>query len=419
MSSIRIRPESRNLYFDFHWRGIRCREYTTLNDTPSNRRKMESVLKRIESEIALNTFDYARYFPRSALAARFAAEAVVAPTISSVVEPLNSSTAASTPVVADTPVFREFVTLWMREREIEWRHSYRMAVTSIMDSHLLPEFGDTPIRNIDRAALMRFRAKLGDRRIAKTANSEGRPLTNTTINRILGIVRQVLDEGAARHGFPNPALTIKRLKIKRTDILPFGMDEVRQLLDRIRPDYRPYLTVRIFTGLRSAEAHGLKWKHVDFARRELVIRETFANGRTEYTKTDGSQREVQMSQPVIEALRQIQPDVCDPEDYVFHTRTGRPIDNKNFNDRVWLPLLRHLGLKRRRPYQMRHTCATLWLAAGENPEWIARQLGHTTTEMLFRTYSRYVPNLTRNDGSAFDRLVSAAMNGGVRAEGNL
>jgi integrase len=55
---------------------------------------------------------------------------------------------------------------------------------------------------------------------------------------------------------------------------------------------------------------------------------------------------------------------------------------------------------------MRHTAATLWLAAGEAPEWIARQLGHTSTEMLFRVYSRYVPNLTRQDGSAMDRLLA-------------
>jgi integrase len=55
---------------------------------------------------------------------------------------------------------------------------------------------------------------------------------------------------------------------------------------------------------------------------------------------------------------------------------------------------------------MRHTAATLWLASGEAPEWIARQLGHTTTEMLFRVYSRFVPNLTRQDGSAIDRLLT-------------
>lgn len=68
-------------------------------------------------------------------------------------------------------------------------------------------------------------------------------------------------------------------------------------------------------------------------------------------------------------------------------------------------MLRYLGLRRRRPYQTRHTAATFWLAAGENPEWIARQLGHSTTEMLFKVYSWYVPNLTRQDGSAMERLL--------------
>jgi integrase len=79
---------------------------------------------------------------------------------------------------------------------------------------------------------------------------------------------------------------------------------------------------------------------------------------------------------------------------VFPTRAGGPIDPNNFNNRVWRPLLRYLGLMERRPYQTRHTAATLMLAAGENPEWIARVLGHANTEMLFKVYSRFVPNLT-------------------------
>ena len=46
------------------------------------------------------------------------------------------------------------------------------------------------------------------------------------------------------------------------------------------------------------------------------------------------------------------------------------------------------------------------------PEWIARQLGHTNTQMLFRVYSRYVPNLTRQDGSAMERLLATSFAGG-------
>ena len=62
---------------------------------------------------------------------------------------------------------------------------------------------------------------------------------------------------------------------------------------------------------------------------------------------------------------------------------------------------------------MRHTAATLWLASGEAPEWIARQLGHSSTEMLFRVYSRYVPNLTRQDGSAMERLLASRLSTGA------
>ncbi|MFP5483436.1 MAG: hypothetical protein ACLGGW_09195 [Gammaproteobacteria bacterium] len=53
------------------------------------------------------------------------------------------------------------------------------------------------------------------------------------------------------------------------------------------------------------------------------------------------------------------------------------------------------------------------LAAGESPEWIAFQMGHSSTEMLFKVYSRYVPNLTRRDGSAFERMLAANLGPGV------
>jgi integrase len=152
---------------------------------------------------------------------------------------------------------------------------------------------------------------------------------------------------------------------------------------------------------------------VDFDLRIVRVRETFVLGEDEYTKTDGSQRDIQMSQPVFDALKSQFEATGKVSDYVFCNLAGAPIDNKNFSDRVWYPLLRHLDLEERRPYQMRHTAATLWLASGEAPEWIARQLGHTSTEMLFRVYSRYVPNLTRQDGSAMERLLASQLSQGA------
>ena len=83
--------------------------------------------------------------------------------------------------------------------------------------------------------------------------------------------------------------------------------------------------------------------------------------------------------------------------------------HRNVTKRIWYPTLEYLGLAKRKPYQTRHTAASLWLAAGENAEWIARQLGHANTQMLFKIYSRYVPNLTRKDGSLFDKVIKNSL----------
>ena len=147
---------------------------------------------------------------------------------------------------------------------------------------------------------------------------------------------------------------------------------------------------------------------MDFDRREIKVRSAIVDGIEGPTKTYGSNREIAMSQLVYDALQEQKRYTFGNSDYVFCNSQGKPLEHRNVNRRVWTPTLKLLGLKHRRAYQTRHTAATLWLAAGENPEWIARQMGHSSTEMLFRVYSRYVPDMTRQDGSAIDSLLLAS-----------
>ena len=382
-----IRNNNGLLFFDFRYQGHRCREYTKLADTAANRKTMQKVLDKIEAEITLGTFDYGRYFQGSKNAARF--------------QVTNGSNAQS----SSTPIYKVFVETWYEENLPLWRRSHAATIRSTLDKHIVPWFGNTEIGNTTKADVLQFRAEL-----AKLPGRGGNStLSPKTINRIVQILGQILEEAADRYEFNNPATKIKRLKQPRSDIHPFSLEQVRLLIASIRKDYKNYLTVRFFTGLRTGELNGLKWKYVDFERRQILVRETIVRGLNEYTKTDGSQREVDMCQPVYEALKAQKDSARDISEYVFCNAEGEPIDVDNFTNRVWYPLLRHLGLEKRRPYQTRHTAATLWLAAGENPEWVARQLGHVNTIMLFKVYSRFIPNLTRQDGSAFDRIITGAM----------
>ncbi|GAB3375158.1 site-specific integrase [Spongiibacter taiwanensis] len=361
---------------------------------------MEQVLKKIEAEIMLGQFDYLAYFPNSKTGQKLVQEEglrLQSPAQASVARvqqmPLQES--------MDCPNFQVFAEQWLIENEVRWRKATLELQQSILKRHLMPAFADKSVNSITKAEVLSFRSTL-----AKVPGHNDKMLSAKTINEIVGSLKAILDEAADRYGFTSPTERIKRLKVQKKDIQPFSLEEVRLILEKVREDYNPYMTVRFFTGMRSGELHGLKWRFVDFERRQILIREAFSKGRTEYTKTDGSQREIRMSELVYLALKKQEAATRKLSEYVFCNTRGLPLDNKNFTDRVWYPLLRFLALEPRRPYQTRHTAATLWLAAGESPEWIATQLGHTSTEMLFRVYSRYVPNLTRQDGSAFDRLLA-------------
>jgi integrase len=400
MGSVRTLASRGTLFLDFRYRGQRCREYTALTDSPANRKRLHKVMDKIEAEIASGIFDYQATFPGSDVPPELAAQGPAIATQE--VQTAQPVSVVPLPALGPVlPTFRDFTTTWLAEHQIEWRRSHVKVLVSTLQGHLLPAFGDRPVGSISKADVLAFRNEL-----ASKPGRTGEKLGNKRINNVLGVLRRAMADAAERYGFTSPCTNIRPLKVRKSDVQPFSLDQVQFILATVRPDWRDYFTLRFLTGLRTGEAHGLKWKYVDFERRLILIRETFVLGEDEYTKTDSSQRDIQMSQPVYEALKRQQAATASLGEYVFCTREGTPLDNKNFSDRVWYPLLRHLGLALRRPYQMRHTAATLWLASGEAPEWVARQLGHASTQMLFQVYSRYVPNMTRQDGSAIDRLLA-------------
>jgi integrase len=355
---------------------------------------MEKMLGKIESEINTGTFEYARYFPNSPMITKFISQKVE----STVIE-VQQQLALADEIPA-TPLFKDFAEEWMLENEIGWKRSYRKTLRITLDKYLVPIFGEQKVSRITKGETLKFRSSL-----AKVENGKKVGLSPDRINHIMTPLRMILNEAADRYKFNTPYVGVKQLKVPRTDVDPFSLEEVNLFITNIRADFRNYYIVRFYTGMRTAEVDGLQWQYVDFEKGLIHIRETLVDGFIETTKTVESARDIIMSRPVFDALW-VQKELSKIDDtFVFCTRHGQQLDRRNVMNRVWYPALRRLGLKRRKPYQTRHTTATLWLASGENPEWIARQMGHSSTRMLFTVYSRYIPNLTRMDGSAFERLL--------------
>jgi integrase len=365
---------------------MRCREQTGLKDTPANRKRAQKILDRIAFEISYGIFNYAATFPKSKMLRKLGAVAQKA-----------------TQTEGQVPLFKDFAKTWFNESKVLWRPSTLASITFVLFNNIVPFFDELRVDEIKKEQIMAFRSLL----FTKKGRS-GDGLSADYINRHMQLIRTLMDEAAERYNFVSSYRGIKALKIPKSHVKPFTPDEINLLLQSCREDFKDYFLIRLFTGMRTGEIDGLKWKYVDFENRLILVRESFVRGEMTYTKNNSSQREIRMSQPVYDALIRMKAGTGEFQ-YVFVNRKGNPLDQCRVRDRIWYPLLKEAGLEKRNPYQTRHTAATLWLASGESPEWIANQMGHANTMMLFKVYSRYVPNLTRQDGSAADRMFANVM----------
>src|SRR5713101_9531943 len=383
-----IRSERGRLFLDFRWKGVRCREWTGRSDTPTDRAELKKLIRQIDGEIAAGTFDYAQRFPAGSR------RSVFAPPSSLDVE--------------RPPAFSEHARTWIENRRPWLAGGTQYDYERILEVHLIPHLAQCPVSEIRVDHIERLVGLLKQK-----PGTKAPLLSHRRINMTLQVLRLCLDR-AVQDGWlkTNPARAIAKLKEGRTDIEPFSLEEVKAFLAHL-PDERwqHYFSVAFFTGLRPSEQIGLRWAAIDWQATppHLSVRcGVTRRGGTSRPKTDSSYREVPMLPPVERALRAQRADSQLRSEWVFANERGGHLDITNLRERVWKPTLRRARLRERTLYQTRHTFATLSLASGEDIGWVAKVLGHSSTEMVIRHYHKFIPNLTRQDGSVMAALITRA-----------
>jgi integrase len=302
----------------------------------------------------------------------------------------------------NAPTFAVFSETWMVEGKGRWKPS---TVTQYRDAlkRLNAAFGEIQVSRITEAKVSPWIAGL---------QTEG--LSPRRINLLLVTLKSILKLARRRRLVREDALAeVRLLKEPKTDVDPLDPQEVAAFLETCPEWWTPYFTVAFFTGIRPNEVAALKWGDVDWPRGSFRVRAGVYRWVEGTPKTESSIRDVDMLLPVVEALKaqrkqqatrrlkagQGAPEVG--EDYVFTMPRGGRFNINAVRDAVWYPTLTTAKLRRRIMYQTRHSFASNALAAGENPAWVAAQLGHKGAEVLFDVYARFIPNRTRRDGSAF------------------
>ena len=172
------------------------------------------------------------------------------------------------------------------------------------------------------------------------------------------------------------------------------MSEVNMLEEEIKeydPRIRNLLQFAFYTGLRTSELFGLKWGDIDWRKETVRVQRAVVERKLKETKTKAGNRDVILLPTALDALQDQKQYSFVGGEFVFvRLRQRGPLIDYEHLERPWKYIIKRAKVRYRNPYQTRHTYASQLLSGGENPLFVAQQMGHKTTEMIMRHYGRWV-----------------------------
>lgn len=226
---------------------------------------------------------------------------------------------------------------------------------------------------LDDLPLERVRASLVEDFVAELA---GR--TPRRAEMALALLKRILRSAEARGQAVDPAVFHVRVaKPAEREPCFLTWEKADELRSWMPEHVSRIVPIGILTMLRRGELLGLRDSDIDFEQGAITIVSQVQDGQRAPTKTNASRRTVDLGPATLKLLREQQlARAPNTDGLLFATRTGRPYEAHNFMNRVFKPAARHAGIPELTFHDLRHTGASLMIAAGCHVKVIAEQMGH-------------------------------------------
>ncbi|MGO9057761.1 MAG: tyrosine-type recombinase/integrase [Candidatus Binataceae bacterium] len=235
----------------------------------------------------------------------------------------------------------------------------------------------------------------------------------------LALKRAVKWELAAR----NVAALTDGPKVERKPISPLSAEEAQRLLAVVHESRLAGVYELVFSlGLRRGECLGLAWPNVDLEARTLTITQSLqrVGGRLQLLplKTKQSARTIALPERTVAALRRQSvrqkeeqlrsgPEwQGNPDNLVFTSLAGTPLEPRNVSARHFKAMLAKAGIEPHRFNDARHTCATLLLDDGANIKQVQALLGHSRVATTLDVYVHHTPAARDDTAARMDQILS-------------
>ena len=312
-------------------------------------------------------------------------------------------------VANNTETLSDFVTQWFPGKQASIAATTSSGYRRLLDSHILPELGSLPMQSIAAPDIRRFLRSYSER----GALSMGEHLF---------VFLKMLFNAANSMGVINksPLKGVDRPRPTRKEMRALTPEEWGKTvasLESQSPDALAICTVLLTTGMRRSELAGLRWNDVDIDRQMLLVRRSYhvvrGVGIYKNPKTDRSTRNIALDDETTQLLRQQRNQAQNLAKLadrplsltapVFTPDGVRPYAPDSITH-MWQRARSKVGLDDVRLQDLRHTSATLMIAAGVNVGTVADRLGHSTPGFTLSVYRHAVPGEQQD---AAKRLAAA------------
>jgi integrase len=325
--------------------------------------------------------------------------------------------------------FAEYAEAWLHDTEARKRPSTVVRDRGDVERHLVPHLGRLYLADLDADAVAGLVAVLQSE--GKVVRKGGKVVGRTglaahSVTNVLGVLSRIMQRAVrAKLVAANPVAMLEASERPAPDALPFPVLDAADLaafMAAVRDDGRrrrslaPYVArdtalvwVTMTTGLRQSEVLGLRWRDIDMSEGVLQVRQ--AHGRyDDQLKTRAARRTVALEPEALRMLASLSLATRhgEPDDYVFATADGKPLNGRNV-----LRIVERAraasgldakcdaqGARRLTFHGLRHLYASLRIANGDALVDVSRALGHADVTTTDRIYSHAIAERTRLEREA-------------------
>ncbi len=371
------------LRIGFKYGGRKCRESLGVVANKQTLAAARRLCATIQLELRAGTFDYGRRFPDS--------------------DRINQLGLKAPELVQPVSV-EELTRSWLLSKQGEVKrstHGYYKEVAQIFIQRDV--LGERRVHDLRQEDIDRWRARVDEKR-----TTTGRPLSTRRKNMAWDVLNQIVDFGRVRKIVGEDLLSgMKPFKDsgqptkkdndlveenEEGEVAPYTAEQIELILTAAEGWERALLAFYFFTGVRRGEALALTWDRVYFERdRALISRSLSPRYGVTTPKTKSSRRIVQFGPRVRDELLKQRERVQLRSKYVFPNENGAALNVRWATDVVWRRILARADVPHRPIGQCRHSFAVLALKQRKPLNWIQRQMGHRTLQMLLKHYWRWIP----------------------------